>query len=222
MGWWPLSADKTAFAGSLSAASAYSIGKGGGVVPGLQGLWLGLGRPGVLLARQLPEVRLYALLRHVVRRMTEPQTCTRSRFRRFREEPPWLRIVSLRRLSPAKARFLQAPEECSIAPPFPNAARCAGTHSGSAKDGRAGAPTPSRFRKPRRNENCKSAHCAKIIAEILRKKQNFRLTSGGVLLFYESACERHYAMKREIAPKGGNFRGVCPVSSVLTVHNQGG
>ena len=32
MGWWPLSTGKTAFAGSLSAASAYSIGKGSSVV----------------------------------------------------------------------------------------------------------------------------------------------------------------------------------------------
>ena len=35
-----------------------------------------------------------------------------------------------------------------------------------------------------------------------------------------SMSKSAYAMKREIAPKGGNFRGVCPVSSNLAVRNR--
>ena len=35
-----------------------------------------------------------------------------------------------------------------------------------------------------------------------------------------SMSKSAYAMKREIAPKGGNFRGVCPVSSELAVRNR--
>ena len=33
-------------------------------------------------------------------------------------------------------------------------------------------------------------------------------------------CPQATAMMREIAPKGGNFRGVCPVSSELAVRNR--
>ena len=46
MGWWPLSTDKTAFAGSLSAASAYSIGKGSSVVQAFRDYGWGWGGQG--------------------------------------------------------------------------------------------------------------------------------------------------------------------------------
>ena len=47
---------------------------------------------------------------------------------------------------------------------------------------------------------------------------------GNILVYYVSACaektQAYYAMKREIARKRGNFRGVCPVSNECSARNR--